>query len=125
MTRYILKAVIACVTWLALTPHGWTLDRRERADLEDLVPSERMIQLCDMEVLDEHLGDKVIAYTFAPTKISGDKLTAPGASVRKRGRWYRLRYTCTTDRDHMHILAFSYHLGDLVPRKDWGSHYLF
>lgn len=102
-------------------------------ELMALTPQERMEQRCDIEAMDrirsEQKGlspDKVIAYTFADTEISGAKLKATGAAFRSKGEWYRLRFKCETGGpERVSIKSFDYQIGTMVPRKDWQRYYLY
>lgn len=105
---------------------------RDKA-IEKLAPETRLEQRCNARAMGaigrEHpdlAPDELVAYAFADpaTDIDADTIKAPGAAVRSRGHWYHLAYDCRTSSDGLDVLAFSYALGDVVPRGDWDAHYL-
>ncbi|HEY7383598.1 MAG TPA: DUF930 domain-containing protein [Beijerinckiaceae bacterium] len=82
----------------------------------------RVEQQCDARaggvVSREHKGlrvDQVIAYAFSDPVIRGTEVTAPGAIVRSKGKWYRLSYRCRTTADGTGIEFFEHSLGPEVP----------
>lgn len=96
-----------------------------------LAPRARMEQQCNAKAMSlisrEHKGmrpDELVAYAFADTVGQNGKVDAPGAAVRSAGKWYHLSYACQTTDNGMGVNAFSYRLGDVVPRQQWAEHYL-
>ncbi|HEX2724267.1 MAG TPA: DUF930 domain-containing protein [Beijerinckiaceae bacterium] len=82
----------------------------------------RIEQRCDAraggDVSREHKGfrvEQVIAYAFSDPEIRGTEVTARGAIVRSRGKWYRLSYRCRTTPDGTGIELFEHSLGPEVP----------
>ncbi|MDO9417286.1 DUF930 domain-containing protein [Pararhizobium sp.] len=127
--KRISAAVILSV--IAASPAA-AIDARIKAQLNKLDPQTRLEQRCDTEALDrisrdEHgfKPDKVIAYTFAEPEIDGTSIRAPGAVFRSKGDWYTLSFTCTTGPKRLHVRAFDYDIGTLVPRQAWEEHFLY
>lgn len=107
-------------------------DDRLNGQLMKLDPETRLEQTCDTEVMfrinREHPKfrvDKVIAYTFGDTVSSGDSFKAPGAALRSRGQWYRVKYVCITGPRHLDAHELKYEIGPVVPRSKWQKHYLY
>lgn len=99
--------------------------------LMKLDPQTRFEQRCNGRVAGlstrEHKGfntDEVVAYAFADSTLKGTVVTAPGAALRSRGRWYHVSYTCKVSPDGLNVESFEYKLGDEVPREQWAEHYL-
>ncbi len=118
---------------LALTAApALAISQRIEDELDQLDPEEKLEQRCDVEALGriddarkDMSPDKVIAYTFAPTTVTGTTMEAPGAAVRSGGRWYKLSYRCVAARDEIAIKSFSFKLGDEIPRDSWDRLYLY
>ena len=126
-----LASLISLVSLLILSPcwispaTAQSIDPREKAQLQDLSPEEQLVQRCDIESMDQVGADKVVSYGFAPLKIDGHHLSAPGAAFRKHGHWFYLTYSCTTSVSNMDVLAFSFRKGAEIPRSEWENHLLF
>lgn len=125
-------AIVSCCMTMFLTHNVFALDKAETRQLEELSPSERMEQRCDVEAMSrigkqnkEFHPDKVIAYTFAKTKGADNTLSAPGAVFRSKGAWYHLQYTCVTANDHLDVTSFTFKIGEEVPKSAWSKYYLY
>ncbi|MGV8853457.1 MAG: DUF930 domain-containing protein [Devosia sp.] len=105
-----------------------------RRNFKTLATSEQLVQLCNIEAV-EQLGrdgvgqpgpapDVVVGYAFGDLAVSGTTLVADGGAYRQGGAWYRLRFECTSNADMSVIAAFSYTLGDSVPKSAWEEHSL-
>ncbi|MBP1850157.1 DUF930 domain-containing protein [Rhizobium halophytocola] len=107
------------------------LDNSTVQQLKRLDPEEELEQRCDIEAMEhikkvgDYRPDKVIAYTFSETKVSGTTIQAPGAVFRSRGEWYRLKYKCSTGPKRLEVTNFKLKIGSMVPRSDWVRYYLY
>lgn len=126
------RGLAAVALTIACAGSATALDPRAIRQLQALDPAERLEQRCDVEAMDrirrEQAGfrpDKVIAYTFADPEIAGDRMKAPGAVFRSRGEWYRLKFKCEIEAQHLGVTSFEYAIGSLVPRQDWEALYLY
>ena len=97
--------------------------RRELATFAD---SERMVQLCNIEAMDQVEAwrsdfhpDRLVAYARSDVKMSGETIVADGATFRSHNSWYDIRFKCVVTPDHAKVAAFEFQVGDPVPRKDW------
>lgn len=97
--------------------------RRELATFAD---SERMVQLCNLEAMDqveawrsEFHPDRLVAYARSEINMSGEMIVADGAAFRSGRNWYDIRFKCLVAPDHSKVVAFEFQLGEPVPRKDW------
>ncbi|MFC2254907.1 DUF930 domain-containing protein [Labrys portucalensis] len=105
--------------------------RQAREQLALLAPDERVEQLCNAEAMAQ-VGawskdlkpDRVVAYAMAAPKLSGNSLSADGAALHSKKRWYRLRFKCDLTPDRKKVVAFGFLMGDPIPRKEWGRHSL-
>ena len=100
--------------------------RQARKDLATFADSERVIQLCNLEAMDQlhawrddFRPDRLVAYARSDVKSSGDRIVADGAAFRSRQNWYGVSFECEVSPDHARVVAFRFQLGDEVPRKEW------
>lgn len=105
---------------------GEPRSREARQTLAQLDEGERIEQVCGLEAMSQvHAWnpsfepDRIVAYSMAATKLSVHTLQADGAVFRSKQRWYRLTFTCEMARDHETVVAFSFEVGDAVPRREW------
>ena len=108
------------------------MDQSLVRQFEKLDPQTRLEQRCDTEAMERinadkssFKPDKVIAYTFAEPVVKEDKMKAPGAVFRSKGEWYKLKFKCLTDAEHLDVLSFEYKIGELVPHESWDEFYLY
>ncbi len=108
------------------------MDQSLVRQFEKLDPQTRLEQRCDTEAMERinadkstFKPDKVIAYTFAEPVVKEDKMKAPGAVFRSKGEWYKLKFKCRTDTEHLDVLSFEYKIGELVPHESWDEFYLY
>jgi hypothetical protein len=97
-----------------------------RAMLATVDDTEKMIQLCGLEAMEQvHAWRQalhptaVVAYATAEVGISGDRVDADGAAFRSGASWYRLRFRCHLRPDHAAVAAFEFKVGALVPEERW------
>lgn len=128
-TRVVFAALVSALTAAPLAAPA--LAKSNTDQMLSLAPRARMEQQCNSRAMSlisrEHKGmrpDELVAYAFADTVAHDGKVDAPGAAVRSGGKWYRLSYACQTTDNGMGVSAFSYRLGDVVPRPQWAEHYL-
>ncbi|MEW5422398.1 DUF930 domain-containing protein [Amorphus sp. 3PC139-8] len=102
-----------------------------RRTLFGLSADERMIQLCNAEALEqvrawnaEFDPDYLVAYAMAELNFDKLRLRAEGGAIRSRHLWYEIRYTCDVAPELTEVTAFSFHVGDAIPREEWAEHYL-
>lgn len=100
-----------------------------RDTLPLLENTERMIQLCTIEGLEQlHLTrpspfpDSIAPSAFAPTTLTGLTIDAPGAAFRAARKWYGLRFSCTVDPNLSGVAAFRYGIGEAIPEAQWEAH---
>lgn len=100
--------------------------REARALLPTLDDTERMVQLCDLEAMeqvhawrDSFHPDRVVAYAMHDLAIAGETVEAGGAAFRSDDAWYNLKFTCRLAPDHTTVAAFEFMVGDPVPRNQW------
>lgn len=100
--------------------------REALALLPQLVPEDRVEQLCGVEAMGqihdwrkELEPDRVTAYAMAETRLEGGVLKAEGAAFRSRRHWYALRFECTVSADLTRVTAFAFHVGEPIPAARW------
>jgi hypothetical protein len=102
-----------------------------RAALETFAPSERLVQLCNIEGLEQirrgapsYDPDTLVSYAMSDPLTAGLTLSAPGAAVRSRRRWYEVAFKCTVASDLESVTAFEFKLGKPIPENEWEAHNL-
>jgi hypothetical protein len=105
--------------------------RQARAMLPHFEPTERSVQLCNLEAMEQvHAWkpsfepERIVAYASAEVAIAGDSIRADGAAFRSGGKWYTLRFDCGLSADHARVVAFDFSVGDTIPRDQWDAHSL-
>ena len=100
--------------------------RQARRDLATFADSERVVQLCNLEAMDQVQAwrsdfhpDRLVAYARADPKIAGELIAADGAALRSDGNWYDIRFECQLSPDHAQVVAFRFEVGNPVPRSQW------
>lgn len=102
-----------------------------RAALGQMLPDERLVQLCAVEALaqvaavDERLSPDLLAsYAMQDLSLRGRIVEAPGAAFRSGGAWYKLSFVCGLSDDLETVAHFEFRLGAPIPREDWDAHNL-
>lgn len=100
--------------------------REARRLLSTLDDTERMIQLCGLEAMEQvHAWREtlrptaVVAYAMAEAAVSGDLVDAEGAAFRSGEAWYAIEFKCRLRPDHTAVAAFEFKVGALVPAEKW------
>lgn len=100
--------------------------RQARKELATFADSERIIQLCNLEAMDQveawrsdFRPEQLVAYARSDVKLSGETIVADGAAFRSRDLWYDINFECQVAPDHGKVVSFAFHVGEPVPRKDW------
>jgi hypothetical protein len=100
--------------------------REARRLLSTLDDSERMIQLCGLEAMEQvHAWREslrptaVVAYAMAEAAVSGDLVDAKGAAFRSGAAWYAIKFRCRLRPDHASVAAFEFRVGAAVPAEKW------
>ena len=100
--------------------------REARALLPTLDDTERMIQLCGLEAMEQvHAWrasldpDRIVAYALSEPEVGADSVDARGAAFRSGGVWYGLSFDCRLSPDRADVIAFAFQVGEAVPRDQW------
>ncbi len=100
--------------------------RNVRADLASMAGSERQLQICAVEAMDQirkwqgdFAPDRVVPYATVREKISGTHIDAEGAAFRSKGKWYGLKFSCDLAANGETVTGFAFLVGDPVPRARW------
>jgi hypothetical protein len=102
-----------------------------RRTLDGIAPSERLVQLCNIEGLEQirraepgYDPDTLVSYAMSDPLVAGLTLSAPGAAFRSRRRWFGLALKCTVAADLTSVTAFEFKLGKPIPQSEWEAHNL-
>ena len=105
--------------------------RQAREALPHLAMSDRMIQLCNIEALEQvHMWkadfqpDTLVAHAMADAKLIGRTTAADGGAFRSKRRWYNIRFRCEVAPDLTKVVAFEFQVGEEIPKSEWESHNL-
>ena len=100
--------------------------RQARSELATFSDSERVVQLCNLEAMDQVEAwrndfhpDRLVAYARSDAKMTGDTVVAEGAAFRSRQNWYDIKFKCEVAPDHAKVVAFEFQVGNPVPRDKW------
>ncbi|WHO74854.1 DUF930 domain-containing protein [Rhizobium sp. BT03] len=103
--------------------------RRAREALRGLAGSERSLQLCDLEALEQvrrarpdMRPDLLAPYAMAPEKISGNSVEVRGGALRSNRAWYNIQFKCGLDAGSGKITSFAFLVGDAIPQAEWQAH---
>lgn len=106
-------------------------NRAIREALPTLERSERIIQLCNVEGLEQlraarpgTMPDFLVGYAFADLVVDGYTVDAPGAAYHEGQEWHHVRFTCSVDAAFDSVTAFRFEIGDTVPEGEWADHNL-
>jgi hypothetical protein len=106
-------------------------NKRLVAQLGNVADSERLVQLCDIEGIEQLRDwnakldpDVIVPYAMADMTTHGRTLVADGAAFRNNREWFALRFTCTVAADLKSVIDFAFIVGDAIPREQWEEHYL-
>lgn len=105
--------------------------QRIRQGLRGFADSERMIQICNIEALEQirraapaYDPDTVVANAMSDLVWQGMTIAAAGGALRSRRRWYEIAFHCTVASGYEAVTAFDFKLGDPIPEDEWEEHFL-
>ena len=106
-------------------------NREVRTTLPTLERSERIIQLCNIEGLEQlrlarpgTLPDSLVAAAFAQTIVTDHTLVAPAGAYRSARKWFAVHYSCAVTPDFESVTAFRFEIGAAIPESEWEDHFL-
>ena len=104
---------------------------RIRKTMGTLADSERVVQLCNIEGLEQirhatsvYAPDTLVPYAMADMEGSGLTLLASGGAFRSRRRWFGITFRCSVAPDYSGVTSFSFKLGNEIPKDQWEAHNL-
>lgn len=102
--------------------------RQARTSLATLDGSERMVQLCNLEALEQihawNAGfdpELVVPYATRNETVSAATVTAEGAAFRSHDAWYGLSFECRLSGGGRQVVAFRFHVGAAIPPARWAD----
>ena len=121
--RYLKLFVVgAAIAWSHTAFADASMDRV----LEKLEPEERAHQACSLRGLEAirkgtHLKaiDRLKTSSRNQATFKDNVVTANGAAVRAKHRWYALQYKCTVTADQMKAKTFDFKVGAEIPEDQW------
>lgn len=118
----ILSILIAAMPGAALAA-----DARLEASLRDLDASTRLIQVCDLAVMDkmssrkDGVTDRAFIDALHRPEIHGDVAKGDGGAFRRKGEWFEFSYRCALTPDHMKTTALTVDVKRHVPHAEWAK----
>ncbi len=104
---------------------------RIRQTLTTFADSERMVQLCNIEGLEQirraepkYDPDTLVGYAMSDLTSNGLTISAAGGAFRSRRKWYGVAFKCTVAANFEGVTAFEFKLGDPIPQDEWEDHNL-
>jgi hypothetical protein len=105
--------------------------RQAREMLPRFDPTERSVQLCNVEAMEqvrawkpEFHPELIVSYATAELAITSDTIGADGAAFLSAGKWYAMRFDCVLARDHKSVVSFAFKVGGTIPPDTWEEHNL-
>ncbi len=102
-----------------------------RQTLTTFADSERMVQLCNIEGLEQirrgepkYDPDALVGYAMDDLVYNGFTISAPGGAFRSRRKWYGIVFKCTVAANLEGVTAFEFKVGDPIPEDEWEDHNL-
>ncbi len=108
--------------------------RGTRQMLRQLLPGERIQQLCNIEAMAQvgdwnkiYLPDQVKAHATADVKVKVAEriIDVQGGAFRSKRLWYTMKYTCEVSEDFETVVAFSFSVGEAIPQSKWENLEIF
>ncbi|MCW1410062.1 DUF930 domain-containing protein [Rhizobium sp. 1AS11] len=100
--------------------------RRAREALRGLASSERNLQLCDLEALEQvrraqpaMAPDTLAPYAMAAEKVSGNSVEVKGGAFRSKRKWYNIQFKCELDAGSGKVVSFAFLVGGAIPQDEW------
>ncbi|MEZ5900652.1 MAG: DUF930 domain-containing protein [Hyphomicrobiaceae bacterium] len=118
---------LACLVILSLSLNSSHSSADALSDsLMKLPPEERARQACIVKGLERMRRDKRLpradrmkSSILSPAQLNGEVLTAKGAAVRSKERWFALSFTCEVTKDLLKATTFDYEVGSEIPADKW------
>jgi len=103
-------------------------DPRVKQALGKLSPTDRVIQICSIEALEQIRHQQPGAFpdmlARAGGSVSSTGLTVSNGAFRSRAQWYGVDFKCHINAEAMAIQSFSYAIGHAIPESEWGARQL-
>ncbi|HEV7285192.1 DUF930 domain-containing protein [Kaistia sp. UC242_56] len=118
-------ALILPVLMAALPGSALAADPGLAASLKELDATTRLIQVCDIAVMDktssrkDGVTDRAFIDMLHRPEIEGDVAVGDGGAFRRKGEWYEFSYRCAVTPDHMQTTKLSVNSIRHVPHSEW------
>lgn len=122
-----LLGLIPFVLIAALPGTALAADAGLEASLKDLDSATRLIQVCDLAVMDETssrkdgVTDRAFIDMLYRPDIQGDVAVGDGGAFRRKGEWYEFSYRCAVTPDHLHTTKLTVKIKRHVPHSEWAA----
>ena len=103
--------------------------RGAREALRGLAGSERNLQFCDLEAMEQvrraqpaMAPDALAPYAMAAEKVSGNRVEVKGGAFRSKRKWYNIQFKCELNAASGKVASFAFLIGDAIPQSEWQAH---
>lgn len=124
-------SVLLALAALAIAAPPAAATSRIDRELMKLAPVTRMLQVCDLGVMNaiakssRRMPDRASVSALSEPRIDDNSISGDGGAFRSRGQWYRFTYECAVTPDHMRVKSLTYKTGSLIPESDWPKYGLY
>ncbi|WP_182086582.1 DUF930 domain-containing protein [Aureimonas sp. ME7] len=129
-----LVGILSAIAFFHSVGPGAALEPRIAAQMRQLAPTDRMIQVCYLKLEDRlsretrhrHV-DRVVLDVKRKGHVRSHDIRGKGAAFRDDGNWYELAFACSVSPDHLHVTQLRYTvLSDRpIPVSEWDRLQLF
>ena len=124
------RLILSMLVW-ALAASAIAADSGVDPSLRRLDPETRLVQVCDLAVMDktssrkDGVTERAFIDALHRAHIHGDTAYGDGGAFRRRGEWYEFSYRCTVTPDHMRTTALEVAVKRRVPHAEWAAKDLY
>lgn len=124
------RLILSMLVW-ALPASAIAADSGVDPSLRRLDPETRLVQVCDLAVMDktssrkDGVTERAFIDALHRAHIRGDTAYGDGGAFRRRGEWYEFSYRCTVTPDHMRTTALEVAVKRRVPHTEWAAKDLY
>jgi hypothetical protein len=124
------RLILAAMVW-ALPAAASAADGGVDPSLKRLDPETRLVQVCDLAVMDktssrqDGVTERAFIDALHRAHIEGNTAYGDGGAFRRKGEWYEFSYRCTVTPDHMRATALKVDVKRRVPHAEWAAKNLY
>jgi hypothetical protein len=123
--------ILSALTLVLASALPAAADSSADPSLKQLDPQTRLVQVCDLAVMDktssrkDGVTERAFIDALHRAHIDGNTAYGDGGAFRRKGEWYEFSYRCTVTPDHMRTTALEVDVKRLVPHAEWAAKNLY